>query len=191
MLKRKLCCKDITLPRLKEVRYLWWLCREKQNDLELNTSFYEGCSERMPPILLCWLMMSGADGADMEVESEPSHQYSITRCCCGTDGSRGAVWQYGDWDGSVYGGAVCHRIPPRGKKGTHWHSPMLAESTSGDPTVDVSTARPWVVCFSCGNSDSGTSPDADFYQCSMQAPVRHWQKCTANGGGAVLKICVL
>ena len=116
MLKRKLCCKDITLPRLKEVMYLWWLCREKQNDLELNTSFYEGCSERMPPILLCWLMMSGADGADMEVESEPSHQYSITRCCCGTDGSRGAVWQYGDWDGSVYGGALCHWIPPRGKK---------------------------------------------------------------------------
>ena len=36
----------------------------------------------MPPILLCWLTMSEVDVG----------QYSVTCCCCATDGSRGAVW---------------------------------------------------------------------------------------------------
>ena len=34
----------------------------------------------MPPILLCWPMMSEADVGGMAVEVEPSHQYSITFC---------------------------------------------------------------------------------------------------------------
>ena len=45
----------------------------------------------MLPILLCWPMMSEANVSDMAVEVEPSCQYSITFCCCVTDGSRGAV----------------------------------------------------------------------------------------------------
>ena len=45
----------------------------------------------MPPILLCWPMMSEADVGGMAVEVEPSYQYSITVCCHVTDGSRGAV----------------------------------------------------------------------------------------------------
>jgi len=48
----------------------------------------------MPPVLLCWPMTSEADGGGMAVEVEPSHQHSITFCCCVTDGSRGAVWQW-------------------------------------------------------------------------------------------------
>ena len=43
----------------------------------------------MPPILLCWPMMSEADDDRVEVvsvEVEPSCQYSITFCCHATDG---------------------------------------------------------------------------------------------------------
>jgi len=45
----------------------------------------------MPPILLCWPMMTEAGVGGMAVEVEPSHLYSLTFCCCVTDGSRGAV----------------------------------------------------------------------------------------------------
>ena len=47
----------------------------------------------MPPILLCWPMISEVDAGGMAIEGEPSHQYSVT-CCCVTDGSRGH-WQNG------------------------------------------------------------------------------------------------
>ena len=36
----------------------------------------------MPPVLLCWPMMSEADSG-MAVEVEPPHQYPIMFCCCG------------------------------------------------------------------------------------------------------------
>ena len=45
----------------------------------------------MPPVLLFWSMMSEADVGGIAVEAEPSHQYSVTFCCCVTDGSRGTV----------------------------------------------------------------------------------------------------
>ena len=45
----------------------------------------------MPPILLCLPTTSEADGGGAVVEAEPSHQYSVTFCCCVTDGSRRAV----------------------------------------------------------------------------------------------------
>ena len=37
-----------------------------------------------PPILLYWPTTSEVDAGGMEVEVEPSHQYSITLCCCTT-----------------------------------------------------------------------------------------------------------
>jgi len=45
----------------------------------------------MPPILLCWPMMSEANVVDVAVEVEPSHQYSVKFRCRATDDSRGAV----------------------------------------------------------------------------------------------------
>ena len=45
----------------------------------------------MSPILLCWPMTSEVDVGGTAVDAEPSRQYSITCCCCVTDGSRGAV----------------------------------------------------------------------------------------------------
>jgi len=81
----------------------------------------------IPPILWCWHMTSEADVGDTAVEAETSYQYSITCCCCMTDGSRGASWHNGAWHGSAYEAKVCHWIPPCGKNGTHWHSLTLVE----------------------------------------------------------------
>ena len=49
----------------------------------------------MPPILLLLPIVSEMDAGDMAVEVEPSHEYSVTFCCCAIDGSRRAVWQNG------------------------------------------------------------------------------------------------
>ena len=67
------------------------------------------------------------DVCDKEVKVEPSHQYSITFCCCVIDGRRGAVWQNGVWHGSADEAKVCHWLPSCGKNATHWHSSVLAE----------------------------------------------------------------
>ena len=40
---------------------------------------------------LWWPTMSEADVGHMAVEAEPCHQYSVTFCCCVTDGSRGGI----------------------------------------------------------------------------------------------------
>ena len=45
----------------------------------------------MPPILLCWPMMSEANVVDMVVEVEPSRQHSVKFCCRATDDSREAA----------------------------------------------------------------------------------------------------
>ena len=45
----------------------------------------------MPPVLLCWPMMSEADVGGMAVEDQPSHQNCLTVCCHVTDGSSGVV----------------------------------------------------------------------------------------------------
>ena len=57
----------------------------------------------------------------------------------------------------------------------------------GDQTVDVSTVRQCVVCFSNDAVIAAvekwvTSTSADFYECSMQAIVHGWQKHIANAG---------
>jgi len=74
--------------------------------------------EVMPPILFWWPMMSEVDVGSMAAEVEPSWQYSITCCCCVTDGSRGVIWQNGILDGSAYEAKVRNWIPPCWKK---WH----------------------------------------------------------------------
>ena len=104
----------------------------------------------MPPILLYWPKTSEADDGGMAVEIESSRKYSITFCCCVTDGSRGAVWQNGVWHGSVYETMGWNWIPPCGKNGTHWH--LL--NVYGDQTVNVGTMRQWVVHFSSGDNNS-------------------------------------
>ena len=79
-----------------------------------------------PPTLLSWCMTSEVVVGGMVVQDEPSNQYFVICCCCVTDGSRGAVWQNGNWHESAYEAKGCHWIPPCRKNGTHWHSLMLA-----------------------------------------------------------------
>ena len=69
----------------------------------------------MSPILLCWPLTSKADVGGT-VEDEPSQQYSITFCCCDTDGSRGAVWQNDICHGNASKAKVRNWIPPCRKK---------------------------------------------------------------------------
>ena len=73
----------------------------------------------MPLILLSWPMTSEVDVVGIAVDSDPSHQYSITFCCHVTDGNREAAWQNSIWHGSVYEAKVYHWIPPCRKNRTH------------------------------------------------------------------------
>ena len=50
-----------------------------------------GALKVMLSILLCWSTAPELHVGGITVEFEPTHQYSITFCCCVTDGSRGAV----------------------------------------------------------------------------------------------------
>ena len=89
----------------------------------------------MPPIL-CWPKKPEADVGVIAVEAEPSHQYSVTCCCCVTDGSRGALWQNSIWNGNVHEAKVCHWILLHSKNGMNIHWQLL--NVYG---VDVSTVR--------------------------------------------------
>ena len=80
----------------------------------------------MPPVLICWPMLSEVDVAGIALETEPAHQYSSTCCCC-ADGSRGALWHNSVRHGSGYDSKVWHWVPPCRKNGTYWHSSPLTE----------------------------------------------------------------
>ena len=110
----------------------------------------------MPPILLCWPTMSVADGGGMAVKVEPSHQYSISCCCCMMDGSIGAVWQNGVWHGNAYEEKGCHWIPPCEKNGTHWHSSTFVVCL-WRPNSEHEHSEVVSVCFSSGDSRSPPS----------------------------------
>ena len=123
-----------------------------------GSSFFISSSARaalklMPPISSHWPTTSEADVGGMAVEAEPSHQYSITICCCVTDGSRGALWQSGDGHGSADEAKECHWIPPCGKDGTHWHSSTLAERL-WRPNSGCWHNEGWVLHFSSDDSSS-------------------------------------
>lgn len=60
-----------------------------------------------------------------------THQYSVIRCCCATDGSGGAVWQNRIWHGSAYEKKVWNWILPWRKNCIRRHSVMLAECLQG------------------------------------------------------------
>jgi len=68
------------------------LCNVYYIHIHAHTHIYmRAALKAVPSTLLCWHMMSEAD-VGVTVEVEPSHQYSITFCCCCvTDGSRGVV----------------------------------------------------------------------------------------------------
>ena len=130
--------------------------------------------------------MSEVDVGGMAAEVEPSCQYSITFCCCVTEGSRGAGCQNGIWHGSAYEAKVCHWISPCGKKTAPTDIHLHLLNSYGDQTVDVSTVKWWVVHSAAATTAWLTRhvPDShvDFYGHSMQALIHCWQKCTVNNG---------
>ena len=133
----------------------------------------------MPVILLCWPTLSQVDVCSMTVEVEPLHQYSITFCCCATNGSRGAVWQNAIWHGMCMK-QKCGVDFLHAEKITYWPSLMLAECW-WRPTVDVSTVRWWVVHFSSGVATATiTFTGADFYERGMKALAHPVWKCICN-----------
>lgn len=111
----------------------------------------------MFPILLFWSTTSEEDTGGTAVEVERFWQYSIMVFCCVTEDSRGAVWQHFVWHGREYEAKVCNWISSCGKNDTSWDSLILAECC-GNETVDVSTAKWWVVCFSSGDSSEIDKP---------------------------------
>ena len=96
----------------------------------------------MPCILLCWPMASEVDVGAMAVEAKPSCQYSVTCCCCVTDGSRGSQTKWRLTWKCVW--AKVKMVP------IDIHRCLL--------NVDVSTVRQRVVCFSSGNRNVKDEP---------------------------------
>ena len=99
-----------------------------------------------PAILIYWPMTSEADVGGMAVEVEPSHQYSITFCCHVVV----AAEVESEMEEPVKQRSVIEKkMVPIGI-----HQCFL--NSYGDQTVDVSAVRWWVLCFSSGNSYSGS-----------------------------------
>jgi len=82
--------------------------------VKYNSTIYTWAAPKVvPPVLFYWSTMSEVDGGGMAVQTEPSHQYSITFDCHGTDSSRRASLQNG----------IRHRIGDE-KKVYHWTPPF-------------------------------------------------------------------
>ena len=141
---------------------------EMQKTLQGNITM--AAPKIMPFILLCWPVMSEVDGGGTAAEVEPSHQYSVTFCCCVTDGSREAVWQNCIWHGSVDETKVHHWIPPYKKTSSLWHSQIPAEwlwrpnRGCEHSTVVSGTFQQW--------QQQVTSTGTDCYLHGMQALVQ-------------------
>jgi len=111
----------------------------------------------MPPILLCLPTTSEADVGDMAVEVEPSRQYSVKFCCRATDDSRGQS------NKMAPGIEVCMKqrfviefLHVEKFALNDIHRCLL--NVHRDQTVDVSTVRQWMACFSSGDSDVKDKP---------------------------------
>ena len=117
----------------------------------LNTNkglkVYKGCSKNIA--FSCTTFAHNIRGKEKEVE--PSHQNSITFCCCVTDGSLTEYF----WHGSEYEAKVCHWIPPCRKMAP---IDIPGHFLDGNQTMDVSTMRQWMMRFSSDISDSGSPP---------------------------------
>jgi len=93
---------------------------------KFNTNSYNSTAPKwLPPIFYVgsqyqrWMLVVW--------QVEPSHQYSITFCCCVTDGSKVTVWRNGIWHGSTHEAKVWNWIPVCRENGTHWHSLIADE----------------------------------------------------------------
>jgi len=100
----------------------------------------------MSPILLCWPMASEVDAGGMAVGVEPSHQYSITFYC--------HVVVAAEVESEMEEPMKQRSVIEKKMVPIGIHQCFL--NSYGDQTVDVSAVRWWVLCFSSGNSYSGS-----------------------------------
>ena len=108
----------------------------------------------MPPVLQCQPTVSEATVGGMAAKAGPSHQHSMTCCCCVTDGIRGALWQNGAWHGSVGGAKRWNWIPPCRKMAPTDIHQCLWTFMEIEQWV---WAQWWgVVCFSSGDGANGS-----------------------------------
>jgi hypothetical protein len=155
-----------------------------------------GTLKAMPPILSCCPTTLEAEARDMTVNAEPS---------CLKYVSSVAVWQIAaeeqsrkmafDMEVRMKQRCVTEFLHAKGKapNDIQWHLVNMY----GDQTVDVSTVRRWVVCFSSGNSDvrdrphSGSPGTSYWAECKIQScsrwvphiPVwRSWSKFQSLAG---------
>ena len=105
-------------------------------------------------------MMSEVDVGGMEVDVEPSHQYSVTCFCHVTDGST-LCWGHSD---RMVSDIEVHMKQRHGIEFLHAEKTAPTDihqcllNVYGDQTVDVSTLRQWVVHFSSCNSEVKDEP---------------------------------
>jgi len=99
--------------------------------------------------------VSEGDVGGMAVEAEPSlHQHSMTFCCSLIDGSGRADTVASDVE--LHMKQRCEIEFFRVEKMAHIDIHWCLLNTYGDQTVDVSTVRQWVECFSSDYSNSGS-----------------------------------
>ena len=136
-------------------------------------------AKAVPPVSWCWLTTSETDGGGVAVEVEPSHQYPITFYCHVTEWC--LTWNRG-WseDGSLNSSMWKKKIAP-----IDVHLCLL--NIYGDLTVDASTMRWWVVCFSSGNSSMKDKPHSRQPHRFLRAWHAGSYPCRANGGDCVEK----
>jgi len=132
----------------------------------------------IPPILLWWPTISEVDNVGMAVEVEPSHQYSVTFRCHETWQQRGSLTKWClTW--KRIGNKWVSLNSSMHKK---WHPLTFTDACwmliETNQWMWMQWGRGW--CISAVMTVV-TSTGADFYECSMQALVHCWQKCTANG----------
>jgi len=116
---------------------------------------------------------SETDVGRMAVEVEPSHQYSLTFCCCVTDGSRGVVWQkVSDVEVGMKQRRVTEflHVEKMAPIDIHWRTNSGCEHSKA---VGVAFQQWWLWQWV-------TSAGADFGEHGMQALVHRWWKCIAN-----------
>ena len=116
----------------------------------------------MPPLLLCWPMMSGMDV--VAVKTESFQQHSVTLCCCVTDDNRGRLTEWSlKWKHTWSKGVFFNSSLKKKLYSIDIRLHLL--KVYGDQTMDVSKVSQWAVYFSSGGTGSGST---DLYEHGMQ-----------------------
>ena len=115
----------------------------------------------------------------MAVEVELSHSYLLTFGCCVTAAERQSGRMASDMEAHMKQRCVTEFLHVEKMAPTDIHQHLL--NIYGDQTVDVSTVRQWVVCFSSGDSDVEEEP-------CLRQPCRFLQAWHAGSCSSLVKM---